>query len=262
MSEALIVRRGGSGGAGGGLNFKVVQYTETPTGTAAENTIAVVTDTPISSWVMSAEQPEGVDGMVWLEASLESDVAFFADKKQLLKIYPKFVRQYTNGTWARVNAYIYQGGWIKFCSDWNGELYVYGDQWETITGGWIIDGQTQAADTVTFQDQDIMIAAKANYRSVVSTANKIDTTGYNTLYFRLSGRIATLTFMQISTEKHGNIGNQTDPGGSVAKKQISSQTLAEETDFALDISAATEPVYVHFRQQNEGTVYIHKVWME
>ena len=45
----------GNLGAGGGLNFKVVQYTETPTGTAAENTIAVVTDTAISSWVMSAE---------------------------------------------------------------------------------------------------------------------------------------------------------------------------------------------------------------
>lgn len=255
----------GNLGGSGGLNFEVKAFASADAlpQSARENTIAVVTDTPISSWVMSAEQPTGAEGMVWIEVAAASDVAFYADKKQQVKLYPKSVKQYVSGAWTNMDAYVYQGGaWVEFSSTWNGELYVYGDQWETITGGWIIDGQTQAANTVTFQDQDIMIAARANYRSVVSTANKIDTTGYNTLYFRLSGRIATLTYMQISTEKHGDIGNQTDPGGSVAKTQISSQTLAEETDFALDISAATEPVYVHFRQQNEGTVYIHKVWME
>ena len=108
---------------GGGLNVKVVAYSVTPTGVAAENTIAVVTDTAISGWVMQAEQPTGTAGLVWIEVAAASDVAFFADKKQRVKVYPKLVKQYVGGAWSNKEAHVYQNSaWVQFSY---ARLYVY-----------------------------------------------------------------------------------------------------------------------------------------
>lgn len=105
---------GGAGG-GGGLNFKVAQYTATPTASAAENTIGVVTDTAITGWVMQAEQPTASAGLVWIEVGAESEVSFFADKKELVKVYPVSVKQYVDSAWTSVEAYIYlNNAWTQF----------------------------------------------------------------------------------------------------------------------------------------------------
>lgn len=106
-----------TGGAGGGLDFKVVQYSATPTGTAKENTIGVVTNTAITGWVMQAEQPSAASGKVWVEVATASDVPFYADKKQTVRLYPVAVKQCDGSGWANVSAYIYQNGWKQFSSE-------------------------------------------------------------------------------------------------------------------------------------------------
>ena len=195
-------------GNGGGLNFKVVQYATTPTGTAAENTIGVVTDTAITSWVMQAEQPTGAEGMVWIEVAVASDVAFFADRKHQVKLYPKAVKQYVGGAWSSVDAYVYQGGaWVEFSSIWNGELYYYGDEFNSVTGGWI--GRAGAAiGTHIIKDTDgitLTSSASAN----MQTANKIDLSGFNTLSVVVTDSTANWCYVGVTQndEDYFNSGN-------------------------------------------------------
>lgn len=195
-------------GNGDGLNFAVKQYTATPTGTAKENTIGVVTDTAITSWVMQAEQPTGAEGMVWIEVAAASDVAFYADKKQQVKLYPKSVKQYVDGAWSSVDAYVYQGGaWVEFSSSWNGELYYYGDEFESVTGGWI--GRAGAAIGTHIIKGTDGITLKSSESANMQTANKIDLSGFNTLSVVVTDSTANWCYVGVTQndEDYFNAGD-------------------------------------------------------
>lgn len=107
-------------GAGGvpALNFKIVGGAIQP-GNPKENTIWVNTETEISGWVFSAEEPgEPAGGMVWIILGTTSEVPFNALKKGELYCFPTSCEQYVGGSWASVDAYIYQGGqWLQFSSE-------------------------------------------------------------------------------------------------------------------------------------------------
>lgn len=117
MKECSIVRRGGAS-----LNFKVVGGTSQPA-SPKENDIWVNTDTAISEWVFSAEQPtEPVEGMVWFQTAMKSNAPFNALKKNSLVIYPVKCHQYVSGAWVNETAKTYQdGAWA------NWELIVFKD---------------------------------------------------------------------------------------------------------------------------------------
>ena len=255
----------GNLGAGGGLNFKVVQYTETPTGTAAENTIAVVTDTAISSWVMSAEQPDGVDGLVWIEVAAESDVAFYADKKQQVKLYPISVSQYTGGVWGKRVALIYQSGmWVQF-SNTVLLLYSYGDQCESVTGGY--SPTTDKGGTCTFNDDHILLDSISNsvYSSIATavTVNPIDVSGYSemavTLSTRKSGNDKATWSWGVLNQATWNKNNVVASG--------SIKVTQETTEFTVDLSTITDrttPYYVFVRsegyyEQSYGNMRVYKI---
>ena len=104
----------GAGGASA-LNFKIVGGAIQP-GNPKENTIWVNTQTEISGWVFSAEEPgEPAGGMVWIRLGTTSEVPFNALKKGELYCFPTSCEQYVGGSWASVDAYIYQGGqWLQF----------------------------------------------------------------------------------------------------------------------------------------------------
>ena len=71
---------GNTGGGSGGLNFKVVGGTTSPSN-PKENTIWVNTDQKITSWIFSATKPEGPsEGTVWIMTGTTSTVEFNALK--------------------------------------------------------------------------------------------------------------------------------------------------------------------------------------
>lgn len=99
----------GTGGSGG-LNFKVVGGTTTPSN-PKENTIWVNTDVTITSWIFSATEPETpVEGMVWISTGTSSLVEFDALKKNGIILYPLAASQYVGGAWVSLAAQSYQGG--------------------------------------------------------------------------------------------------------------------------------------------------------
>jgi hypothetical protein len=111
----------GTGNLGGGasLNFNVKGYATEEllmAATPKENTIGIITTTPITSWIFSATEPaEPVEGMAWIATGTSSTVEFGALKKNGIRVYPISAKQYVNGKWGAVNAYIYQGGvWSQF----------------------------------------------------------------------------------------------------------------------------------------------------
>ena len=66
------------------LNFKVVGNPQPAS--PKENTIWINTDAEITSWVFSATQPTGADGMVWISTGTSSSVEFNVLKKNGIKI--------------------------------------------------------------------------------------------------------------------------------------------------------------------------------
>ena len=107
-SGAMIT---GTGSAG--LNFKVVGGTTKPSSPSV-NTIWVNTSSAITGYVFSPTEPTGSTGLVWIQTDT-GDISFNALKKNAIILYPNQCKQYIDGKWVSLNAFIYQSGsFIQF----------------------------------------------------------------------------------------------------------------------------------------------------
>lgn len=162
-----------SGGGGTALNFRVVKNPQPIN--PSENCIWVNTDTPITSWIFSAEKPNPAEaGMVWFPVGTSSPVAFSALKKQNIMVYPQSAKQYVGSAWVDVTAKSYQGGaWV----DWITWLYKDGNQYTDITGGWIKVVENQSHMDIVFDD-DVSVTWKGGdyIGSYFYTEDAIDVT--------------------------------------------------------------------------------------
>lgn len=111
----MAIGRTNAGGGDGGLNFKVIGSTTTPS-SQAENTIWINTGTTITSWAFSATEPaEKSSGMVWITTGISSEFEFNALKKNAIQVYPLAAKQYNGSSWNDVTAMIYKGGqWVSW----------------------------------------------------------------------------------------------------------------------------------------------------
>lgn len=99
------------GGAGDGLNFRVIFYTEGFPETAAENTIGLIADPEtVSQWVMQAEEPSHSDGLVWIQLGTSSPTPFSAAKNQTVMLYPTGAQISKDGNWTVLTSRFFQNG--------------------------------------------------------------------------------------------------------------------------------------------------------
>ena len=133
MGIAFLHGNGG-GGAGGGLNFKVVGGTIEPANPKV-NTIWINTSAEITGYVFDVSQPAGREGLVWIQTGTSSSVPFNALKKNTLQIYPTGAKQYVNGAWTNKAAYTYQNGALTQWSYERRYLYKNGPITDE-TGDW------------------------------------------------------------------------------------------------------------------------------
>lgn len=132
MAKGILIKNGCS--VGQELNFKVVAYESELLlpATAAENTIAVFTETLISDCAITNTEPEAPEeGMVWIKTSLSSDIGFSVVKNKTVEIYPLSVKQYISGAWVAKSARTYQNGkwneWVTFIAGSGVDTYnIYG----------------------------------------------------------------------------------------------------------------------------------------
>ena len=197
-----MIGRTNTGGGGGGLNFSVVGRTSQPVN-PKENTIWVNTETEISGWVFSAEEPgEPSEGMVWVSTGISGGVEFNALKKNGIQISPIYAKQYVDGAWVDKTAKIYQGGTWKELITY---LYNKGDERTTLTGGWVATaikpsgaGSTAVKPSVTKNTDSITVSLTSGYENYrigyLATVKSIDLTNYskitiNVTKFSINGDI-------------------------------------------------------------------------
>ena len=181
-----IGRKRGPGGGGASLNFDVKAYPSEEKLLAAvpkENTIGIITTTPITNWIFNATEPETPDpGMVWISIGTSSPVEFNALKKNGIQVYPLSAKQYVGGAWVDKTAMSYRGGeWV----DWIIYLYNHGDECENITGGWVFSkgssSSVHSTGTGTKNNGSITLNVSGRATGVARPSNKIDLTGKSTL---------------------------------------------------------------------------------
>lgn len=247
----------GSGGGGAGLNFEIKAYVSEGSlpATAKENTIAVITTTPITAYTFSATEPtDPIEGMVWITVNTSSSVEFNALKKNNITVCPMSAKQYVSGAWVDKEAKTYHNGaWVDW---WNGELFINGNQYEAFTGGWVRadyyvgnDDNTNTG-TLTVEDTIYLKTSMGTYCKSVRTSNKIDLTNWKTLrYIAIQynkGEAAILVTSQV-----GDVDNVAVAKGSFVVGESS-----------LDITELVGEYYIGAYVRNAGEVTIEKIYLE
>ena len=170
----------GVGGAAG-LNFEVFGGTSKPTN-PKENTIWVNTNTDISEWVFSSEQPKKpVKGMVWFQTGTSATTAFNALKKNSVMVYPLYAKQYVDGAWVDRTAKSYQNGdWVEWLTD-----FILVDT-NGVRDGYTKLGATNTTCTVNSNNIVVKYSGGNGSTAHFSWAD-IDVTEYKVLEFTLTG---------------------------------------------------------------------------
>lgn len=218
-------------GGGAGLNLKVVGNPQ-PT-SPKNNTIWVDTDTEINGYAFSATEPASPrPGMLWFKTGATSNAPINIDKKNTVMLYPNICQQYINGAWVSKTAKIYSSA--KWSELWDGGLYVGGNQYEAITGGWWNNYNLSFKGSSTYPGNSdlnlaeclgdyISLSGKNGYFSSVTTKNKIDLSNFSTLnYDVLSGSDTDQYIVFIHDLESGTINNNSAAQAKAGPVDISS----------------------------------------
>lgn len=159
------------------LNFDIVSYSSEGAllaDTPAENTIGVITNTPISGWYFSPKQPNGVQGKVWIATCTFSNSAFNSLHENGIEVHPLSVSQHISGVWTDVEAKIRQNGqWSDIESTFwiikNGVVGQFGFEANTSTYGCV-------TPLVTQKNGYVEIEGRTGYHGFGAPNQKIDLT--------------------------------------------------------------------------------------
>lgn len=228
------------------LNFKVKAYASELLlpASAAENTIAVITETPISGYQFSVEKPENpVEGHVWIATATQSETPFSATKKNPVIVYPQLASQYVGGVWIPLTAKTYQhGSWVDW---WDGTLFYNGDQYTKQTGGWETYGSSPVSigDVITYD-------ARPNGSQKVAmarTCDYVDVSTFKTLFVKFSTIVNTGGQWFLEAEN----GERVAEGGNTAAGI-----------FSTDITNVSGLWQVYVGGTNGRAGSVSKVWLE
>lgn len=250
----MIGRTNAGGGSGGGLNFKVVGGTSTPS-SPKENTIWVNTDAEITSWVFSATEPETpAAGMVWFTTDKKSTAPFNALKKNNITLCPISTQQYVSGAWVEKTAKCGKSGeWVEvkipgFFIFKSGEgalvpvKHIYGRNASI----------TASAEKLVYYTQ-----SSGDLGEVTTTENLITLTGFTTLKAR-----AKCTFWPGGQSP--SLGfNSVYPGSSTYMPEVASVVFdadSIEKVYSLPVPADLEKAYIMIGGYWSGEVY--DIWLE
>lgn len=236
------------GGAGGGtLNFSVEAFASLDAlpETAGENTVAIITDTPITGYGFYSSQPSvTTDGFVWIDTATASNASFNALAENALMVYPVSAQQYIGGAWVSKAMRVYKNG------EWASPsflLYQSGDQFSSVTGGWEYALGTGCSGSI--EDTYITTSSPggSNTRTYIMPTNAIDLTNYSTLAvyavsYHLRDVAGDQSYITVSPD------NTMSPGANpTAVAQAALTASATNTEYQwteLDISNVTGSYYL------------------
>ena len=247
-----------SGGGGNNpLNFKVVGGTTAPAN-PKENAIWVNTDTEITAYSFSTDQPtSGIPGMVWCTMALSGSAGLNVLKKNTIQIFLASAYQYIGGAWVKKEFQVYSNG------KWNSGRIVFHDSSAdlTISGGY---GMTAMdGSNVSY----IRVESDGSLRSYTRSGgdvwwfsnNAVDLTPYSTISFTFFGRSTTGAYAHTCA-----LGIAKNRGTSFA-----SQVLTYESGtvtLTMDVSALTGKYYIGGHNAtlsgSDNTYYVYEIIIE
>ena len=220
------------------LNFDVVAYgseEELLADTPAENTIGIITDTPITKYHFSVTQPENMsDGEVWFASGMASVAPFSILKDNSAMVYTEAAKQMVSGTLVNVAAKIYiNGEWKTFIED----LYLLSSNGYDSS---ISKTYYTGTHSLSTSDNKIVIYAAHNVLNGYCTASftkLYDLSNYNYLEFNVT----------VITEGSGHVD------GAITKNltystsdNVASIVLTNSIGLhKLDISSLSGEYYIH-----------------
>ena len=215
-----------------------------------EGTIAVVTNVKIGNVLIQNETPAQPEaGDVWVNTGASSSVHLPFGNATL---YPVGVKQYINGAWEMVPAYVFTSeGWKSL------EKYLLqsGNQFTDVTGGWI--ARTQYGGVAVIDATGLHAAEGtevSDYNRVAfRTANVIDLSGYRTLRANFTAATAShissayvCVGLTANAFAAGNVQDYSDieyPGGFMSGYAISYDVNGSTITLDYDISAINSSQY-------------------
>ena len=252
------------GSGGSVLNFKVVPYATEELMKAAtpkENTIGIITTTPITSWIFSATEPtEPAEGMVWIATGTPSDVAFNALKKNEILVYPSFAKQYVGGAWVDVAAKSHQGGeWVEWFS--GTYLYnVYGDIEEctNVTGGWEYNSHWATTKSLTVNEKTFTVQVYNNSgigTITPFTNNYINMSAYNKLGIEIKSMTNVGDFCF-------GVGNDVGTNTNFAAYSSASEIGTHYCDISSVSTMSKVKLYLASVNSKDANIVFSRLWLE
>lgn len=239
------------------INYSVVGGTEEPAN-PTENMIWVNTDQEITDYKLSKYEPKNsIEGMVWIYLDNTSNVYFYTlniNGREFDEVYPILAKQYVSGTWLEKTAKSYRGGeWVDW---WNGELYNYGNQYESVTGGWIgmnVNKQYQAAGgELIVNESNLSFTNVSGGTFGVVINNAVDMSKYSTLHVLCKG------YLKVSVADTYPY-NDTDILVSIT----SENNYTKENELTLPIVDILGKHRIGIAHVNyTHPCYVYKVWMD
>lgn len=174
-----------------GSNIRI-NFIEAPTQPAAarENTIWVKTDKVVPEWFLSPTRPENPkQGTVWVKTAEPGKATVDLLHRDHIIINVAETRIYNGTEWENAEAHIFQSGkWTEISSAWDGQLYISGDEYTAVTGGWIARGLPSFSGSPTGtpslrKEPSRMVFDTTPGGSVLYAKNRIDLTDYSRLIF-------------------------------------------------------------------------------
>lgn len=229
---------------GVGLNFAVVGGTTQPEN-PVENTIWISTDTEITSWALSNNDPTApTEGMVRIGIRTNGTATFNALQENAIDITPSSARQYISGEWIKKDCVVYQGGaWVLPI------LNIIPDSIGSMTA-------SENAEVTAGTDNVEIYAGSNAEQGPASYAMPAEVSGFSTMHID-----AALTIDNAgSSEYTVSIGIFSD---AACANQIAGYTVStpeEGTNLTIyetyDISAVSGSVYVGFSMNSHsGSLY-------
>lgn len=256
-----------SGGAGGGLSFKVVGGTTEPA-SPKENMIWVNSDAEITATMFSAIAPSNpVEGMLWVCTDTYSPVAFNALKKNGIEVYPLYTQQYINGAWVKKTAQSYQNGaWV----DWITYVIQKGKVNTAIVDGFTAyayrpstSGASEKKPTVSkVSGSHIKLASESSTGGAYFSEDKIDLSKYKTMKIHVAeatteGESTYVRFGETSTKANNYAVGQ-------VKTICSNGEVIADTVVSLDISSVNTSRYlfVSLYGSYDKSITFTDIWFE
>lgn len=177
--------------SGGSASVKAVSYpSEAALPSAAkEGTIAIIS--AVSSgkvYVQNAEPAEPAEGMVWVTVADASNAPIQLGR---VTLYPAIVRQYQNGAWVTVEAYVRSGGAWEVLQL---RLFETGNPYTAVTGGW--NGNSSVTTIEDGENLYLTVGTGSYNAAYVYTGQKIPAGKYKKLV--ATGKINYLCTFKIS----------------------------------------------------------------